>query len=329
MHPFLFRIPLPWGGYFKLPSYGFCIVCGFLLALWLLRRRSRRFGLNPNDLMDLAIYTLFAGVVGSRLFYVIQFWSHFKNEVWMVIRVDQGGLVFYGGMIGGLAVVTWIIYTRRLPALVTLDMMASVVPLAHALGRMGCFMNGCCYGRPTHGWWAVMFPRILDPATHRPSGSLPFMSHWSQHLIPPDATHSLPIHPTQLYAVGYHLVIFSILTVCLWRLRRPGAILGLYLILYPIARFTNEYFRVTPPMFLDMSVAQAIGLPLLAAGLVLFVRAMLRPRKEFAPYMPPEPESGEASDADASGESGDGGEGRPKHRKRRKKRQDKPESGGE
>jgi phosphatidylglycerol:prolipoprotein diacylglycerol transferase len=271
---------MPWGGVLKLPSYGFSIMIGFLLCLWLVRRRGRRFDLPGPDLLDLSVFLLFAGVVGARLFYVIEFWDeYFKGHPLRIIRLDQGGLVFFGGLLGALPVLLLFIHFRKLPALRTLDVLVGVVPLGHAFGRLGCFLNGCCFGRVTGLPWAVRFPRIEEG--NDVVGSPAYLHQVVTGEASLTDTHSCPVHPTQLYAVVYLLLAFLVLTWMLRRRSRPGVVASSYLLLYAPFRFLNEHLRAdTPPVLLGMSVAQIIAIVGFVAGIGVLVWCLRRPRPE-------------------------------------------------
>ena len=283
MHPYLIRIPMPWGVRLTIASYGVMIMLGFLAALLFLLRRGRRWGLAPQALFDVALATLLCGIVGSRVFFVVHEWDYFSENLVEIIRIDRGGLWFYGGLMGGAAAALVVVRLRKLPATRTLDVITSVLPLGHAFGRMGCFLNGCCFGRITASWVGVRFPRILDGGDI--VGSEPFVKQLSDGLITPAARWSLPVHATQLYEVGYNLLIFLALSACLPRRWRDGEVAWLYGILYGSARFINEILRA------DQG-AVALGLTLnqwLCLGLVVFAFAMFLRGRSLGPQPLPEP----------------------------------------
>ncbi len=285
MHPHLFDIPLPWGGKFPVASYGTMILIGYLLCLWIGQKRGKRMGLDPLAVFDLFIVGLFVGIVGARLFYVVENWDLFAGHPWRIIRLDQGGLSFYGGLLGGLAGLLGAIRKKRMPVRPTLDALVSVLPLGHAFGRMGCFLNGCCYGKVTDAWVGLRFPRILGEAGEI-IGSPPFVDHLGGRLVGPTDAWSLPVHPTQLYEVGYNLAIFAVLSYLLWRRWRAGEIAWLYAIFYGAARYVNELFRANPPIpqLGGMTIFQAFSFALVLFGFVMFVDG------RFRPYQPlPEP----------------------------------------
>jgi len=306
VHPHLLRIPLPWGGSFTLASYGLSILCGFLLAVFIAKARARRVGVDPNALFDMCIAMLIGGIVGARIFYVFYDWPTFRAHPLEVFRIYRGGLVFFGGLIGGGVVMFFILSKKRFPMRRTLDIVMSVVPLGHAFGRVGCFLNGCCFGRITRSWVGMRFPRILEPGTvgdalynvdgQHITGSPVFVHHLHYHYLHnlPGVLNtelwSRPVHPTQLYAVGYNLLIFAVLSLLLWRRRREGDIAWLYAVLYGTARFINEILRDDQaPVFWNLTIAQIICMPLVVFGVVMLVRSSRLPREPFPePWRPTE-----------------------------------------
>ena len=296
MHPHLLSIPLPWGGTFTVATYGFAIMCGFLLALYVAQRRAKRFGIDPAAVFDAAIGALVAGIVGARLLFVIYEWDTFRAHPEEIPRIDKGGLVFLGGAIAGVLALIVVLRRRRAPLMRSLDVMASIAPLAHAFGRFGCFMNGCCFGKVTHSWLGVQFPRVADAASGAVVGSPAFITHLREGLILESAEWSLPVHPTQLYAIGYNLLIFAVLTFYLTRRRREGQVGWLYLVLYGSFRFANEAVRVTPPVVLGMSPAQAMCVPLIVIGAVMLLKARkLPPQPLPEPWQPPQQEAADGA----------------------------------
>ena len=281
MHPYLFEIPLPWGGHFRVASYGVMIVCGFLTCLYLLRGRSRRMGLDPTAMFDAAVFALMGGIIGARVFFVLHNWHAFAKEPMHIIRLDLGGLTFYGGLIGGATCLLVTVWRRRLPLLRTLDVGASLVSLGHAFGRVGCFLNGCCFGRSTESWVGVRFPRVLDGAGQI-IGSPPYIEHLTQGRIPATAGWSLPVHATQLYEVAYELAFFAVLSYALTRRRREGDVAWLYALLYGCGRFANEFFRADHARLAGvggLTSFQVMSLGLAALGLIMLVRNRRRPRQ--------------------------------------------------
>ena len=191
MHPYLFELPLPWGKTLRPPSYGFMIAVGFLVCLWLLQRRGRRMGLDPAALFDVATAALVGGIVGARLFYVVHNWSEFSGSPLRILAFWHGGLAFFGGVMGGAAGLLAMVWKKGLPLRMTLDLAAGLLPLGHAFGRVGCFLNGCCFGKVTDLWVGMRFPRVLGNSGEV-VGCPVFLHHVHQGLVNLSQARSLP-----------------------------------------------------------------------------------------------------------------------------------------
>src|SRR5690606_18002081 len=183
----MFReIQTPFG--FPIYGYGLMIVVGFILCLFVGSREVRRLGI-PDRVSDLAMVLLVCGILGGRLFYYIQFYEEFANRSFLAFfQIWEGGLVFYGGALGGLTGGLVFLLWKRLPIPDYMDMIAVVAPIAVFFGRWGCFLNGCCFGRLCEPGapWGVVFPESA-PAAAR---------HADWGLIAPGSA-SLPVHPVQ------------------------------------------------------------------------------------------------------------------------------------
>jgi len=155
MHPELFEIPFI---HLTIRSFGMMMVIGFLLGFYLLGKLGRKISSNPQLITNLALYCLIAGVVGARVFYVVHHFDKLERPLASMFAVWQGGLEFYGGVIFAIPVI--VLYSRRhkLPIRQCLDIMAIVLMLGLSFGRLGCFLNGCCFGKQTDLPWAVRFP---------------------------------------------------------------------------------------------------------------------------------------------------------------------------
>jgi phosphatidylglycerol---prolipoprotein diacylglyceryl transferase len=247
MHPVLIKF-----GNVTIYSYGLMIALGFLLGIVLAMREARRMGENPEKIMDLSFYILVAAIVGSRLFYVMTAWDFFVDNPVEIIKIWNGVLVFYGGFIG--AVLTAVVYMRlhRLPTWKTADILAPSLALGQAIGRVGCFLAGCCYGRASDAPWAVTF---TDQACLAPLNT--------------------PLHPTQLYSAFTNLIIFGILLVFSRRNTLTGRVFWTYVLLYGVTRSIIESlrgdFRGAEILGL-LSISQALGLTSAAVAFVMLVR---------------------------------------------------------
>jgi phosphatidylglycerol:prolipoprotein diacylglycerol transferase len=205
-------------------TYGVLMAAAFLVGLWVAAREGEKSGLDANKVTDLAVYVLIAGLVGARILLVVVDWrlySAHPRELWGVL---QSGGVFYGGLLAALPVAWW--YTRRhkLDAWRTADVLAPGVVIGQAIGRIGCFAAGCCYGKPANVPWAVTFK---DMTAARQVGT------------PVD----IPLHPTQLYESAACFVIFGALLWIARHKRFHGQVAVTYIVLYSIARFVVEFFR--------------------------------------------------------------------------------------
>jgi phosphatidylglycerol:prolipoprotein diacylglycerol transferase len=213
------------------------------------------------------------GLVGARLFYCIQYWGHGIDSLLDVVQYWKGGIVYYGGILGGVIAFFVYRYVRPFPLRPYLDVMAPAIAVGTLFGRLGCFLNGCCYGDACNLPWAVSFPKPSPP--------------WErQHnlgLIPPEATHSLPLHPTQIYSAIDALVLLILLT-CYYPLRRrDGEVMGLLMITYPITRFLIEYLRNDEAVFFaGLTISQNISIVLLLCGLAYWSWLSWFPRSRYA-----------------------------------------------
>ena len=244
-------------GFLHLKTYGACMATGFLLCWWLVERLSGR-----KDLSNLLLALMVAGVVGSRIAYVIEHWSlEFAAHPERIVRIDQGGLMFYGGLILALVVFfAWCLRTKEHP-LALANLLATVVPLGHAFGRLGCFFYGCCYGRDSDAWCAVTFP-IGSPS-------------WYEH-----ERQLVSVLPTQLFEAAALLALFAFLYVLYRRGRRYTA--GAYLVGYAVIRFGMEFLRGDPRAAVGpLSISQTISIGLAALGAVLLaLDAKMKPGKK-------------------------------------------------
>lgn len=253
MFPIVFRI-----GDFFLPAYGLLITIAFLTALWMAARLGQRAGLNRETVLNLGIYVALAGIAGAKLLLVVLdlgYYTSNPRELFSLTTLRAGG-VFYGGLVLALGVAFLYMRRKKLPGLVTADVFAPAIALGHAIGRIGCFAAGCCWGKECSLPWAVTF-------TNRESNRLVG--------VPLDR----PLHPTQLYEAAAEAVIFAILYRRFHRAHRPGAIIGLYLVLYSAARFLVEFFRAHDEFNRTLGpfvVEQWIALALMASGVWLLAR---------------------------------------------------------
>jgi len=241
--------------------YGIFVALGFIAGLVVVERRSARAGMRPEQVANLVFVGLIGGLLGARLFYVLHNLSYFGENPWEAIRLDHGGLVFYGGLIGGTLSLVATCLLRRLPMGRVADMLIPGLPLGHALGRIGCFLNGCCFGQPWSGPCGV----------HYDAGSQAAASQCRQGLIAAPSLAPLPVFPVQLIAVVANVAIFLGLLAIERRLRGRGQLLGLYIAVYGLYRFAIEFLRGD---YLDagmLTPAQEVSVVLIPVGVVVFL----------------------------------------------------------
>lgn len=256
MLPVLIRI-----GSLKVHSYGAFVAIGFLVGIWIAGREAARRGLDREKVYDMALWAVLWGLAGARLFHVLVFWDHYHVRPAEILKVWNGGLVFYGGFLAALVPCVLAVRRRRMPVPAVADAAALGLPLGLALGRTGCAAAGCCYGKLTSVPWAVVF---TDPASLAPL--------------------HVPLHPTQLYEALGALAVFGILFAARKRVAVPGTLFGIMLVLYGSLRFALETVRDDPRGFLGpLSESQAVSAVLVACAAAAIARAKLAARKSPAP----------------------------------------------
>jgi len=248
MYPELFEIPFT---HLTIKSYGLMMVIGFLAAVFVIRRLSRDITPDPQLITNAALYTLIAGVVGSRLFYVIHYFDRFRGDLASVFAIWQGGLELLGGVVLAILVVFFYLRRHKLPIRRYLDILAIGLMLALVFGRIGCFLNGCCFGKPTDKLWGIRYPYSsfaynsqVQPNPHRDrdkpylevpdeffnysfDGTEPakFLKPYAQlsqrqkDMVNNGPYRCLHVHPTQLYSSAV-AVFCSFLLYLFWRRTR-------------------------------------------------------------------------------------------------------------
>ena len=247
MYPLLFKI-----GDFAFHTYGLMLALGFILAMLLALKEARRLGLDPNLIMDLFFYLVIAALAGSRLFYVLTNWNEFRADPMDAIKFWRGGLVFYGGLIFAFLTGLWYVRRHHLDFRQLADLIAPSIALGQAMGRLGCFAAGCCYGAPSTAPWACTFTSKDSLA---PLG--------------------IALHPTQIYESAATFGIFVALLTMRKSKRFEGRLFWYYLLFYSVARFIIEFYREDPRGWAIpgvLSIAQAIGIPAVLLALFMLLR---------------------------------------------------------
>jgi phosphatidylglycerol---prolipoprotein diacylglyceryl transferase len=246
MHPILFSY-----GPLRIYTYGFFLALAFLCSMYVAGREAKRRGGRAEQIYDLCFYSIVAAIIGSRLFDVLLKWEYFSAHPLEIFMLWKGGLAFQGGLILGLLTVIYYIHRHQMALWTTLDIMAVATPLGQFIGRMGCFMAGCCYGKECHLPWAVTFS---NPDTLAPMG--------------------IPMHPTQLYESFLMLGIFIFMLWSRNRQKFAGQMLGTYLLFAGAVRFFVEFFRGDdrgPVLFLGMPSTQVVALGIIVVAAVFLL----------------------------------------------------------
>ncbi|HHT9119416.1 MAG TPA: prolipoprotein diacylglyceryl transferase [Candidatus Hypogeohydataceae bacterium YC41] len=269
----LLEIPIPFTDlHLPIYSYGFMLMLGFMMGLFVVRRKAYAEGLNMDKISDLCLMVLISSIFGARLLFVLHHYRDYLSRPLEIFMLFKGGLSFYGGFFTAIAVGALACRRWNLPPLKLLDMMAVGLAIGLAFGRIGCFLNGCCYGKPVAGLaWAVAFPKTMD-AQRNIDGSPPFIHHLEMGWVGFADPYSLPVHPTQLYEAMWALIMFLVLDALYKYKKRDGELALLFCILYAPMRFFFEMLRDDSEAVLaGLTLSQVIGIPTFLLALYLFI----------------------------------------------------------
>jgi phosphatidylglycerol:prolipoprotein diacylglycerol transferase len=244
------------------------LAIGFLIGTWLVLRDGRRRGMDPDSLLSVVFVVLVAGILGARLFFVLGHLDFFREEPLEALFIWRGGLTLWGGFIVGIPIGIW--YTRRhkIDTWKAGDILAAPVALAAAFGRVGCYLNGCCYGSPTDLPWGVHFPEGSEAAIQFAGAA---------------------VHPAQLYNTAAGLVVFVVVLIARNFLKAPGQVwwlmMGLYALLRSVIDLTR-YYDDSAILFTwgsgRVTESQAISLGIALVSLIAFVWLGRRYRNQQA-----------------------------------------------
>jgi len=257
MYPTLLRI-----GSFEITTFGLMMFVAFITAGWVLTRQFRRYGLSEELASSIVMASAIGGIVGAKIYYAILF------RDWHLL-FDRAGLVWYGGMIGGTIACSWLIWRKGVDYLTAADATAPALAIGYSLGRIGCFLVGDDYGRPTSSWIGIAFPKGSPPTT---AESLRQFGVNVDPSIPADQV--LRVYPTQLFEFAAAFIIFAILMRASRRPHPKGRTFALFLILMGIERFLVEIVRAKDDRFLGpFTIAQLISSIAAVIGIGLLIYA--------------------------------------------------------
>lgn len=220
MYPVLFRL-----GPLEIKSYGVMLAVSFLVGYLIAMRKTQKNGIDQSVLLDLCFYILLSAIIGSRAFYVFTHWEQYSANPLTAFSIWEGGLSMMGGLLLSLAASYLYLKKKEIRFAVMADILAPSIALGVAITRVGCFLYGCCYGIPTDLPWGVEFPGYSAAG-----------SHFHEH-----------IHPAQLYASAYGILIFLALLVIEKKKPPTGVLFGLLMVMYATARFFVDFIRYYEP----------------------------------------------------------------------------------
>ena len=267
MHPNLFKL-----GPLEIHSYGLMLAISFLLGILLAMHRAKKQNIEPDRIMDISVVIVISAILGARFLYVIFHLDEFRNHWSDMINPFQSngqigiaGLTMLGGLLAALLFTLLYMKWKKLPILKITDIMAPSLGLGIFLTRIGCFLNGCCYGTPTNSCMGMIFSSESAAGYHFTN---------------------VPIHPAQLYSSFYGLVIFLSLLLIERYKKFDGFLLYCFLILYGISRFIVDFFRYYEESMviftlgnMPISLNQGISILMVFAGSLLIIYKLLSLKK--------------------------------------------------
>lgn len=244
-------------GGIEIPSYGLMLALSFVAGIWYVRRKAPKFDIAPALIENLAFYVMVGVIIGGRLLYAAFHWAQYQNDIPGIFRIWEGGMMFFGGLLGGFIIGALYIRKQKLAVLRISDLVAPALGLGLFFTRIGCFLNGCCFGMPSALPWATRFPADCVAGAS------------------PVGTQAL--HPVQLYESLFGLALFFLLDRQLGKPARTGALLAQFMIFYGVFRLGIDLIRYFENGA-NYWINQLIALGLVIGGIVIIVR----PRKKIS-----------------------------------------------
>ncbi len=262
MHPEVFQL-----GPLHLRSYGLMMAIAFVVGTFLGLREARRLSLDEDKVVNVILVTLIASVFGARMLYVLEHLSEFRREWTSVLALWQGGLTLYGGVAAGTFAGLVAAKRMKLPVWITADALTPSLALGTMFGRVGCYLNGCCYGRPTNLPWGVVFPH----------DSFAYLEFGQQ-----------PVHPSQLYNALAGLILFASFQSLRKRFTVPGVMFWSFIVLFALVRIPLDLTRTyeADAVLMRVGVLDFTESQLMSAGMILFGTLMIMRLRRQAPALP-------------------------------------------
>ncbi|MBM3253970.1 MAG: prolipoprotein diacylglyceryl transferase [Candidatus Omnitrophica bacterium] len=237
MYPVLFKL-----GPVKIFSYGFMVALGFLLATIFAERDAKRYNISSNLITDLAIIIILSGLLGARIFYAICNIDYFVKNPKEIFMLMHGGLIFYGGAFFSFFASLVFLRIKKISFLKVADFVIPYTTLAYSIGRIGCFLNGCCWGKPTHFFLGVIFPGSAEA-----------------------------LHPTQIYEAISSFFLFIFLILIRKRKKFDGQVFLIWCIFYGIIRFLIEFLRGdNRPVLFGLTFSQIVSVLIFFIGILFY-----------------------------------------------------------
>jgi phosphatidylglycerol:prolipoprotein diacylglycerol transferase len=246
-------------------SYGAMLALAFIAGTFLAAFRAKKQSIDRNRIIDLSLVIVISSLIGARLLFVALNLRFYKNNPFDIFKIWEGGLVFYGGFIFAFVSVVVFLKKNKLSVWKVADIFSAPLALGMAIGRIGCFLNGCCYGKVSQSF-GVCFPAKDNPPA--------FVQQVFEGLIPQTAFCSLAVLPTQLYESAACLLIFAALLASEKKKRFDGFSFWFFVLFYSLFRFIIEYFRYYDPNFVlgAITVSQAVSIFLFALALIALAK---------------------------------------------------------
>ena len=265
MHPEILHV-----GFIHLRSYGLMMAVAFVVGTFLALRECRRLSLDEDKVVNVILVTLVASVLGARMLYVLEHLPEFRREWTSALALWQGGLTLYGGIAAGTFAGLLAAKRMKLPIWITADALTPALALGTMFGRVGCFLNGCCYGRPTGLPWGVVFPH----------DSFAYLEFGNQ-----------PVHPSQLYNAIAGLALFATFQLLRGRFRVPGVMFWTFIAVFALIRIPIDLTRAyeTDAVLMRIGVTDFTESQFMSGVMALFAALMILRLRRSAPRMTPAP----------------------------------------